>query len=209
MLCTKVKFIRKISISAWQQFNFKQFSASPSQGLTRSFAAWISYTWALWQTKNRSSAVGPAGRLGYSDNNLTFHFSMEHGDFQFSSCPYPIPNSRKGMGVGKEKKPPTIWLWRSIPLRILAGAQIELSVGIQHSLLNSRLLWPYEGQHPADSKQCLGHTKLRDCHEELNGLLHHCRENNCVSAVLPQFPLERPLKQIHRSTGLTASSTSI
>lgn len=121
---------------------------------------------------------------------------MKHGNSQFSSCPYPILNSRKGMGGGKGKK---IWLGRSIPLWILAGAQIELSVGIQHGLLNSRLLWPYEGQHPADSKQCLGHAKLWDCHEELNGFLHHCRENSCDSAVLPQFPLKRPLKQIHRS----------
>lgn len=183
-------------------------SSSNSQHMLRkvsqSFAAWISYTGALWQTKNRSSAVGPAGRLGYLDNNLVFQLSMKHGNSQFSSCPYPIPNSRKGMGGGEK-----IWLGRSIPLWILTGAQIELSVGIQHSLLNSRLLWPYEGQHPADSKQCLGHTKLWDCHEELNGFLHHCRENSYDSAVLPQLPSVRPLKQIHRSTDLTASSTII
>lgn len=118
----------------------------------------------------------------------------------------PFPTAEREWGGQKRKK---TWLGRSIPLGILAGAQIELSVGIEHSLLNSRLLWPYEGQHPADSKQGLGHAKLWDCHEELNGFLHHCRENSCDSAALPQFPLKRPLKQIHRSTGLTASFTSI
>lgn len=102
---------------------------------------------------------------------------------------------------GEKKK--NFCLGQPIPLWIPAGAQIELPVGVQHSLLDTRLFWPHERKHPADSKQCLGHTKLRDCHKELNCFLNNCRgKNSCISAV-PSFSLlKRPLRRIHRHTAL-------
>lgn len=137
---------------------------------------------------------------------------MKHGNFDFSFCLYSVSNNspKEGKWRGGKRARKALWIGCPIPLWIPVRAQIELPVGIQHSLLNSRFFRPYEGEHPADSKQCLGHTKPGDRHKELNSFLNHCRgKNSCISEVSSFSLLERPLKHIHRHTALTTSPRSI